>query len=293
MNRSQKYISVLLERLPKWELRSYEHQTSLDRIRDKITSASDIQEELHSLYRVKGFAEFALSLMWIAEKVEKDSTMDESTLAEETLVFEKLRFALGDISVSSTESTSASGTVDLPSSPEIEPSPAAMPEGISISSLEPPLELTPSQEQETTPDVLLHSWGTEPQAPAQISSMDTTSTMGREQEHEFANLLERFLEAVQSGNDDRTTLLSDVIHESNSVVKAGSVPEDYEQFCRLLVEFLQYISDNQYLDDIRVMNIVSNIQDPVSQWARSEQSDRTGLLDPAIDILKDFKTMFE
>jgi hypothetical protein len=69
MNRSQKYISILLERLPKWELRSYEHQTSLDRIRDRITSASNIQSELQSLYRVNGFSEFALSLMWIAEKV--------------------------------------------------------------------------------------------------------------------------------------------------------------------------------------------------------------------------------
>jgi hypothetical protein len=117
--------------------------------------------------------------------------------------------------------------------------------------------------------------------------------MGNEQERSFANLLERFLESIQSGNDDRTTLLSDVTNECNTVVNAGSVPEDYKQFCQLLVEFLQYISDNQYLDDIRVMNIVSNIQDPVNQWARSDQNNRTGLLDPANEILRDFKTMFE
>ena len=42
MNRTQKYISLLLERLPKYELRSYEHQTSLDRIRDRVSSTSDI-----------------------------------------------------------------------------------------------------------------------------------------------------------------------------------------------------------------------------------------------------------
>ncbi len=293
MNRSQKYISILLERLPKWELRSYEHQTSLDRIRDRVTSASDIHAELNSLYQVNGFAEFALSLMWIADKVEKDTTLDESTLAEETIVFEKLRYALGDISASTQALTSASETVDLPSSPGFESTSSPALEGMSMSPSEPLRELTPSPVLEATPEVLLDSWGKEPQVPTQTLSMSGSPAMGREQEHGFATLLERFLESVQNGNDDRTTLLSDVINECNTVVTADSVPEDYKQFCQLLVEFLQYISDNQYLDDIRVMNIVSNVQDPVNQWARSEQNNRTGLLDPAIEILRDFKTMFE
>jgi hypothetical protein len=293
MNRSQKYISILLERLPKWELRSYEHQTSLDRIRDRVTSASDIHAELNSLYQVSGFAEFALSLMWIADKVEKDTTLDESTIAEETLVFEKLRFALGDISASSQESTATTELVDLPSSPGFEASSSHDLEGISILPSEPQRGLTPSSEPEATPEVLLDSWGKEPQVPTQSPSMGGSTSMGSEQERDFSNLLEHFLESVQSGNDDRTTLLSDVINECNIVVNADSVPEDYKQFCQLLAEFLHYISDNQYLDDIRVMNIVSNIQDPVNQWARSEQSNRTGLLDPAIEILRDFKTMFE
>ena len=293
MNRSQKYISILLERLPKWELRSYEHQTSLDRIRDRVTSASDIHAELNSLYQVKGFAEFALSLMWIADKVEKDASLDESTLAEETLVFEKLRYALGDISASSQESTSTSEVVDLPSSSGFESTSSPALEGMSMSPSESLHELAPSPEPEDTPEVLLDSWGKEPQVPTQTPSIGGSTTMGNEQERSFANLLERFLESIQSGNDDRTTLLSDVTNECNTVVNAGSVPEDYKQFCQLLVEFLQYISDNQYLDDIRVMNIVSNIQDPVNQWARSDQNNRTGLLDPANEILRDFKTMFE
>ncbi len=273
MNRSQKYISILLERLPKWELRSYEHQTSLDRIRDRVSSASDIQAELHSLYQVKGFADFALSLMWIADKVEKDPMMDESSLAEETLVFSKFRQAMGDISVQEEESTHVDTTFDLPSSPGFEP--IASPEPV------------------PTPEVLLNSWGTVPQSPTAEQSTGNDSTLGNEQERGFANLLERFLESVQSGNDDRTTLMSDVINECNTVLVAGSVAEDYKNFCRLLVEFLQYISDNQYLDDVRVMNIVSNIQDPVAQWARSEPNNRAGLLDQAVDILRDFKTMFE
>jgi hypothetical protein len=41
------------------------------------------------------------------------------------------------------------------------------------------------------------------------------------------------------------------------------------------------------------MNILSNIQDPFAQWARSKPNDRTGVLDAVNDILRDFKTMFE
>jgi len=284
MNRSQKYISILLERLPKWELRSYEHQTSLDRIRDRITSAADIQKELNALYRVKGFSEFALSLMWIVDKVEKDTTLDESTLAEETLVFEKLRFALGDTAAPSIESAPAPETTDLPSSTE--------PESTS-SSQEPWKQPTPSPDMNATPEVLLDSWGKEPQAVSQTPLNDENVIIGAEQMRNFAALLEQLLESIQSGSDDRMVLLSKVISECNTVLAAKSAPEDYNQFCKLLVEFLQYISDNQFLDDIRVMNIVSNIQDPVNQWTQSEQDTRTGLLDPAIEILRDYKAMFE
>ena len=127
MSRSQKYISILLERLPKWELRSYEHQTSLDQIRDRVSSASDIQAELLSLYRVKDFSDFALSLMWIADKVEKDPTLEESTLAEETLVFAKFRQALGDVSSPTQESTPAEATFGLPTSPGFESTPSSEP----------------------------------------------------------------------------------------------------------------------------------------------------------------------
>jgi hypothetical protein len=98
---------------------------------------------------------------------------------------------------------------------------------------------------------------------------------------------------VQSGNDDRTKLLSDIINECNTILATGSASEDYKQFCRLLTEFLKYIANNQYLDDVRVMNILSNIQDPFAQWARSLPNNRTGLLDSVIDVLRDFKTMFE
>ena len=288
MNRTQKYISFLLERLPKYELRSYENQTTLDRIRDRISSTPNIHEEFLSLYKVQGCAEFALSLMWIADKVEKDELKEESTIDEETLVFSKFRQAIGDESISEQESDNAGTMSELPGSQEFESKPASA----AISEFD--LSLPPEPESFSTPELSIDSLFNAPEQSAESTqSMGDDSTSVNEQERNFALLLEQFLESVQSGNDDRTKLLSDIINECNTVIANGSVPEDYKQFCKLLKEFLKYISDNQYLDDIRVMNILSNIQDPFAQWARSKPNNRTGVLASVNDVLRDFKTMFE
>jgi hypothetical protein len=270
MTRSQKYISTLLERLPKWELRSYDHQMNLDRIRDRISSTSDIQQELRYLYQVKGFTEFALGLMWIMDKVEKDTTLEESTLDEETLIFSKFRQAVGDITAPTQESVPTPTMFDLPAIPGFE-----------------------STFPSTTEPAVDSLWGGSPQSTPTSPSISDVSMSGDKNEHDFALLLERFLESVQSGNDDRATLSSDVINGCNAVIANSAAAEDYRKFCQLLIDFLQYILTNQFLDDVRVMNIVSNIQEPFSQWARSGPDNRAGMLDQAIDILRDFKTMFE
>lgn len=288
MNRTQRYISLLLERLPKYELRSYEHQTSLDRIRDRVSSTSDIHAEFLYLYQVKDCADFALSLMWIADKVEKDLTKEESTIDEETLVFSKFRQSIGDVSPSEEESDSTGTTTNLPGSQEFRSTSTPAPE--SAFSLSSPPVLESISTLEPTIDSI---FGDAAQSSELIQPTKGGSTYGSEQERRLAILLEQFLESVQSGNDDRTKLLSDIIDECNIVLTTDSAAEDYKQFCKLLTEFLQYISNNQYLDDVRVMNILSNIQDPFAQWARSKPNDRTGVLDAVNDILRDFKTMFE
>jgi hypothetical protein len=263
MSKAQNYISVLLERLPKWELTSYDHQTSLDKLRDRISSAPDLKQELTQLYRVKGFSDFALSLMWIIDKVEKGSTLEESTLAEETLVFSYFRQAVG-----------------ATPPPAQEAAPASIPFG-------PPPSFGSAQPAAPVPE-MDSIWGMAAKA-AQAANLSPA----QEQERNFSSLLERFLEAVQSGNDNKTTLLSEVSNECSRVLGGDPVSQDYQTFCQLLSVFLQYVTENQYLDDVRVMNILSNVQDPFAQWARSEPQNRAGLLDQSIDILRDFKAMFE
>jgi hypothetical protein len=257
------YISKLLERLPKWELSNYDHQITLDKIRDKIASTQDIQAELYSLYKVKGFGDFALSLMWIVDKVEKGITLEESTIDEETLVMEKYRAAMGDNAPGQPAAFGQSVLADFGSAPTEQPAASSN-----------------------------SFWGGTQEVPPPPFGNPTDSS-DPAQEKEFAGLLERFLESVQSGNDDRMTLMNEVSSQCNSVAATEASPEDYRSFCRMLVDFLQYISDNQYLDDVRVMNIVSNIHDPFSQWARTDPAGRAGILDQANDILRDYKTMFE
>jgi hypothetical protein len=288
MSRTQKYISLLLERLPKYELRSYEHQTTLDRIRDRISATTDIHAELLSLYKVQNCADFALSLMWIEDKVEQDGTKEESTIDEETLVFAKFRQAIGDVSPSEQTSEPAGSSFDIPDSQDFGSTPT--PSSKSEFDFSSPQQSTSIPAPETPIDSI---FGAMAETHEPTPAMDGGATSDSEQDLKFATLLEKFLESVQSGNDDRTKLLNDIVSESNKIRNASSAAEDYKQFCMLLTEFLEYISSNQYMDDVRVMNILSNIQDPFAQWARTMPESRTGLLDSVNDILRDFKTMFE
>ncbi|MBI3587097.1 MAG: hypothetical protein HY088_08215 [Ignavibacteriales bacterium] len=109
----------------------------------------------------------------------------------------------------------------------------------------------------------------------------------------FAQLLEKFVEVMQSGDDARMSLLQQVLGECAVVVSGAGFAEDYKEYCRLMTEFLNYINENQLMDDVRVMNILSNVSSPVSQWANAAPEARSGLLEEGIGPLRDFKSMFE
>ncbi|MBM4162310.1 MAG: hypothetical protein FJ217_14570 [Ignavibacteria bacterium] len=108
----------------------------------------------------------------------------------------------------------------------------------------------------------------------------------------FSVLLERFVEAIQSGEEQRSTLLERVVNECEAV-GAGDFPEDFRLFSTLLAEFLRYVLENQLLDDIRVLNILANIPSPVAHWVSAAPEARAGLFEEEINILRDFKSHFE
>ncbi len=122
----------------------------------------------------------------------------------------------------------------------------------------------------------------------------TVTALPSGSEQEFASLVERFVEAVQSGTDERTNLQNQLREICSNVIAQGEgAAEDYKKFCGVLSEFITYISDNQLMDDIRVMNLLSNITDPVLQWSKADPGSRVGMLEAGVEVLRDFKSLFE
>jgi len=259
MNRTQQYLVALLDRLPRAELVNDDQRALLEQIRQKLEGAEDMDRELQRLFRVQGCGDFALSLMWIAGKVENDPSLLESNADEEAFVFSKFQKVFGEIAPRAAE-ISAGLPAEFPETifPPVQPvAPAAAEEP--VVAVPPPNEVGDS---------------------------------GEEERH-LALLMDRFLEAVQNGSEERTRLLTELQAQCDTVAGLPDAPEDLRRYVQMLMDFLQYISANQLLEDVRVMNMVSNVQDPLSQWVRTSPDDRAGLLDPAFEMLHDFRTMFE
>jgi hypothetical protein len=115
---------------------------------------------------------------------------------------------------------------------------------------------------------------------------------GTADEKGFASQLEQFSEAVQSGIEGRGQKLEDLFNECGKIVNRTS-DVDLKALGALLGDFLKYIAENELLDDVRVINIVSNIASSVSQWAVAPSDARHGLMEEALGMLRDFKTHFE
>jgi hypothetical protein len=263
MDRTQQYLTTLLGKVPIWELSDPLHQEALDKIKDSLTNATDLQNQLKELYRVANFSDVALGLMWIADKVGRDPSKLESTLEEESFVLNLLKKGFGG-----------------------SPAETAMPEQSLGFDVQQPTSIEPSGAVETVPE----SFAAEVASPVASTGADG---VGGGSEEVFSTTLEKLLEAVQSGSEERTILLDDLTSQAEGIVAAQDSDSDYKTFCGYLIEFLKYVSANQLFDDIRVMNLISNVYDPFSQWAKSDPMSRSGILEQSIEMLRDFRALFE
>ncbi|MBI2620390.1 MAG: hypothetical protein HYW57_09945 [Ignavibacteriales bacterium] len=270
--RAQQYIGALLDNVAEGQIASDEHRLTFGKIKEKLAITDDFESELRSLYKVSGFTDFALSLSWIAERIENDPAKVEYTQEEQEIVVARFRSAVGD--------SGPVMSVEAPAEPEI---------------TEP--ETTP---QEPVPEET-------PEMPAHLQ-METTGAIDESEESvyapppgpasgtegDFASLMEKFVEAMQSGAEDREPLLASVLEQCKTMIPPNSgVSDDLREFSQLLVDFLNYITENGFMDDVRVMNILSNVSGPVSSWAQASPDDRGGLLDEGLEILRTFKSLFE
>jgi hypothetical protein len=256
MSRSKDYIGRLLDGIPKWDLPLVEHREAFSSIQDKLLSAEDITSELKNLYTVREYSDFALSLLWIADKVERNPALVDATEDEQSLVLNMFRRA---VDVSLRDLVSDSPFVADTDSKE---------DGIPAQVAGEPPSLT----QTEIPLTLDASFGGDPT--------------------EFGKLFDKLTEAVQTGSDTRLNHIARIIQECK-IVAAGDFPSEYKQLGEILSEFLEYVTSNQFLDDIRVMNLVQNVQDPISQWSNADPSNREGILTQALQVLQDYKQMFE
>ena len=263
MDRNQQYVTMLLEKVPKWELSDPQHLDAFDKIKNSLANATELHDQLKALYRVSNLSDFALGLMWIVDRVDRDPSKLESTLEEESFVLNLLKKAFGGSSA--------------------EPAVPGQPIGFDFPQAE--IVSTPSDTVETVPARSVPD-GTAPLAPPEEPGVEGS-------EANFSGTLEKLLEAVQSGSEERTVLLDELTLQAEEIVAAQASDSDYKTFCGYLMEFLRYVSANQLFDDIRVMNLISNVYDPFSQWAKTDPSARAGILEQSIEMLRDFKALFE
>jgi hypothetical protein len=125
-----------------------------------------------------------------------------------------------------------------------------------------------------------------------VSDSGTGGGGGGEAEQYLATALERFSEAVQGGTEERESLHTSLLAlaEGPGIQEVGG---EGAEFAGYLADFLKYISENQLFDDIRVINIFSNISSGVAQWANTPPEGRAGLLEESMGMVRDFKSQFE
>ncbi|MCU0411441.1 MAG: hypothetical protein MUF82_02770 [Bacteroidetes bacterium] len=309
MNRAQEHLVTLLSIMPVEELPSDKQRTTFERIKERLTAAENVNAELRRLFRVKGFGEAALGMLWVVDQVNRDKEVED----ESVFVIARMRKAL-----SSVDGLTSGEPVPppLPSAPPDsrlfgEPTPAvtiqsipteeaqtvpaldafglppvpdaSAPEPVSSAPAEPEVPFGQQEGLNVSP---------EPPPPLPASSGEDAETSASP-ESVFGRVLERFLEALQVGSDDRLPLLRTLVEKCDVVGGIRDGGEELRQYTALLKEFLVFIEDQQLLDDVRVMNAVSNVEAPYRDWLSASSGDRGGTLGSAIDFLSNAKAMFE
>lgn len=282
MTRPQQIVDTLFEQFPAQDLGGGPERYQFDRLRDVLSSASDWPSTLRRLYQAERCDELALGLMWLTERLESDTGRAEAS-PEEADVFQRtLRRSLGlaDAAFAGFGASSEAGTSTA------EPGVDSPVDTLSAFGAEPTEDSSAPGEMPTP----AFEAPTPEGSPAMPMGDDDGGTSDPEI---YGRLLERFLESVQSGADDRAELLARLRANSRAVQADASASEEYQRYAALVDDFLGYIEEHQLLDDVRVMNLVSTLQEPYGQWLATDESERAGILDQCVEMQRDFRTMFE
>lgn len=109
---------------------------------------------------------------------------------------------------------------------------------------------------------------------------------------DFGTTFEKFVVAMQSGDETRETYLNGLLEQCESM-KVSSDAGTMASLAEEVGSFLTFIKTNDLMDDVRVMNILSNLGDSVARALNAPADQREGFISEAVEVIKDFKTLFE
>ncbi len=281
MTRIQQVVDSLFDRFPPEELGGGPERDQFERLRLVLAGTEEWPGTLKRLYQADRCDDLALGLMWISDRLELDPSRLDAGPEEEEVFLRTLRRGLG-LPEAGVAGFEWAGTALSPTDSAEFFAPTAEAPAFSEPTFEALPEPMPEPMAETTED-----------APAIAMPTGEDEEVGTSDPDIYGRLLERFLEAVQSGSDDRAPLLERVRANCAAIRSDGGASEELTRYAEMVDDLLGYINDHQLLDDVRVMNLVANIQEPFAQWLSAAESDRAGFLDQSLETLKDFRTMFE
>jgi hypothetical protein len=87
-------------------------------------------------------------------------------------------------------------------------------------------------------------------------------------------------------------LLDQLVQRCHEVA-ASDAPQEYKDYSQMLTTLLKSLTDNQMLDDVRAMNMLSAVLDPFSLWAKTDPGSRSGIIEPGVESLRGFIALFE
>jgi hypothetical protein len=274
MSQSHEYLNALLDNVSRAETLDPSLQSMFGAIKTKLARTSNISAELRRLYKVRNQSEFALGLMWIVNRAETDSSMLVPSPDDEFFIENLFRQGNTQEDVGQ----SYEPTIPEPQEAVAETIPTAPSAASDMYEFPPPEPTVMPSDQQS------FSTGEQQSGEASSEASGVFITVA------FPGAFEKFVIAIQGGDENRSALLEELRNECQHV--SGNDLTTIS-FSKALTEFLTYIQQNDYLDDVRVMNLVSNLSDSISRGATAGASTQPGFIMEAYDVIKNYKTMFE
>ena len=269
-----------------------EAQSVIERVRDRVVSSQDAMKDTALLYGTMDCDDMALGLMWVLERAAADQDRSVATPEEEQAVHTALTATLtrmgmlGEEPDSNAESVPEIGASDDPDM-TVEPEPEPLMEE------EPVADIEQAEPDSVDTAEAEDSGAVEPAADEDAGEAAQPTGEGSADPAVIGAQLEQLVEALQAGSDERDQLLSALRSSFALCLGDSSTDAVIRAYSESVDDFLGYVQENDLLDDVRVMNFFTNVQEPFAQWLDAAEDAREGVLEQAIDFLTDFRAMFE